>query len=295
MGSVAIGRLMKLDCAGKILDLSIPRVMGILNVTPNSFFDGGKYTRVDAALKQAEQMVKEGADIIDVGGESTRPGAAAISEDEELDRVLPVIEQLAINVDVPISIDTSKPAVMRDAVQAGAGMINDIYALQLEGALETAAAVPVAICLMHMQGTPGTMQAEPQYRDVFTEVRNFLLQRVQACEHAGIERERLLIDPGFGFGKSLQHNLQLFAQMADLHSIGLPLLVGTSRKSMLGALLATALDQKEVVAVEQRLFASLGAAVAAAVQGAAIIRVHDVRETVEALLPFRQALLLGNT
>lgn len=280
----------QLDCAGKILDLSIPRVMGILNITPDSFFDGGRYTRVDAALKRAEQMVRDGADIIDVGGESTRPGAPTVSESEELDRVLPVIERLATNLEVPVSIDTSKPAVMRDAVQAGAGMINDVCALQLDGALATAAAAPVPVCLMHMQGSPRTMQTLPEYDDVVADVYAFLQQRVQVCEQAGIDRERIVLDPGFGFGKSLQHNLGLLKGLDQMQGLGLPLLAGISRKSMLGLLLAELRQQDEPVSVDDRLNVSLGAAVIAAMRGASIIRVHDVRETVEALLPLRQSL-----
>ena len=276
---------MKLDCAGKILDFSVPRIMGILNVTPDSFFDGGRYTRVDEALKQAERMIREGADIIDIGGESTRPGAAAVPEDEELDRVIPVIEQLAHSFDVPVSIDTSKPAVMREAVQAGAGMINDVYALQQDGALAIAAAAPVPVCLMHMQGVPRTMQDAPDYADVVGDVKSFLLARVETCVAAGIDRQRLLLDPGFGFGKTLQHNLQLLKGLSQLVETGLPLVVGISRKSMLGGLVAGLNGQEQPVPVEQRLYAGLGAAVTAAMQGARILRVHDVRATREALAP----------
>ena len=281
---------MKLDCAGKILDLSVPRVMGILNVTPDSFFDGGRYARIDAALKQAEHMLQEGADIIDVGGESTRPGAGAVSENEELDRVMPVIEQLALNFEIPISIDTSKPAVMRAAVQAGAGMINDVCALQKDGALETAAAAPVPVCLMHMRGDPGTMQVTPEYCNVVSDVRQFLSGRVDACVKAGIERGRLLLDPGFGFGKTLAHNLQLLKELTQIADLGLPLLVGLSRKSMLGGAVAAIHGLEKPAPVEQRLYAGLGAAVMVAMQGARILRVHDVRATREALAPLCAAL-----
>jgi dihydropteroate synthase len=274
---------MELDCADKRLDLSHPRVMGILNVTPDSFHDGGRFTRLDAALRQAEQLVGEGADIVDVGGESTRPGAAAVGENEELDRVIPVIERLASELAVPVSIDTSKPRVMREAVQAGAGLINDVRALREPGALETAARAPVPVCLMHMQGQPRTMQAEPRYTDVVAEVRDFLLERVEACEAAGIGRERLVIDPGIGFGKTIEHNLALFRGLPELARTGLPLLVGVSRKSMLGALLARRQGRSEPVPSEGRLYASVGAAVVAALGGARLLRVHDVAATCEAL------------
>lgn len=285
---------MKLDCAGKTLDLSIPRVMGVLNVTPDSFFDGGRFVRFDAALKRAEAMIQEGVDIIDVGGESTRPDAKIVSDSEELDRVIPIVEQLVANFDVPVSIDTSKPAVMRDAVQAGAGMINDVRALQVPGALEIAAAAPVPICLMHMQGNPRTMQQAPHYEDVVDEVSRFLSERIVACENAGIPKQRLLIDPGFGFGKSLEHNLALLGKLNDLIALDVPLLVGISRKSMLGTILAQRRNQHKMVMVQDRLFASVGAAVVAAMHGARIIRVHDVRETVEALAPF-SSILQGTT
>jgi dihydropteroate synthase len=281
---------MKLDCAGKILDLSVPRVMGILNVTPDSFFDGGRYARINAALKQAERMLQEGADIIDVGGESTRPGAGTVSESEELDRVMPVIEQLALNFEIPISVDTSKPAVMRAAVQAGAGMINDVCALQKDGALETAVAAPVPVCLMHMRGDPDSMQVAPEYGNVVNDVRRFLSGRVDACVKAGIDRGRLLLDPGFGFGKTLAHNLQLLKELTQIADLGLPLLVGLSRKSMLGGAVAAIHGLGKPVPVEQRLYAGLGAAVMAAMQGARILRVHDVRATREALAPLCAAL-----
>lgn len=266
---------MILDCAGRLLDLSAPRVMGILNVTPDSFSDGGRYLRPPAALERARAMVEEGADLIDIGGESTRPGAVAVGEQEELERVVPLVEALAAELPVPISVDTSKPAVMRAAVDAGAGMINDVYALRLPGAVETVAALDVPVCLMHLLGEPRTMQQSPHYADVIAEVGAFLRQRVAACEAAGIARERLLLDPGFGFGKTLAHNLTLLRRLAELRAPGLPLLVGLSRKSMVGALLDAP--------VAERLHGSVAAAVIAAWQGAAIVRVHDVKATAEAM------------
>jgi dihydropteroate synthase len=250
--------------------------MGILNLTPDSFSDGGRFLARDAALRHAEAMVEEGAAIIDIGGESTRPGAQPVSVEQELGRVVPVIEALAGEIPVPISVDTLKPAVMREAVAAGAGLINDVMALQAPGAVETVAELKVPVCLMHMQGEPRTMQQEPHYADVVAEVRDFLADRVAACEAAGIARERLLLDPGFGFGKSLGHNLSLLKHLRRLESLGLPLLVGISRKSMIGTLLGGA-------PVDQRVNGSVAAAVVAVMQGAAIIRVHDVGQTVDAL------------
>ena len=226
-----------LDCGGKPLDLSRPCVMGILNVTPDSFSDGGAFFSPEAALEQARQMVRDGAAIIDVGGESTRPGAEPVTADEEADRVVPVIRTLATELAVPVSVDTSKPEVMRAAVAAGAGLINDVMALQAPGALEAAREAAVPVCLMHMRGEPRTMQSDPVYGDVVSEVLGFLLQRVQACVDAGIPREQLLIDPGFGFGKTLEHNLRLLRQLERFLQPGLPLLVGISRKSMIGTLL----------------------------------------------------------
>ena len=260
-------------------------VMGILNRTPDSFFDGGRYKRIDAALKHAEQMVQDGADMLDIGGESTRPGAAAISEAEEIDRVMPVIEQLAYSFDIPVSIDTSKAAVMHAAVQAGAGFINDVCALQQEGALATAVAAPVPVCLMHMQGDPRSMQADPVYDDVVADVFQFLAQRVEVCVKAGIERQRIIVDPGFGFGKTLKHNIQLLKSLTKFGELKLPLLVGMSRKSMLGSIVAELRHQPQPVAVDQRLYAGIGATVMAAMQGARILRVHDVKATREALAP----------
>ncbi len=266
---------MFLDCADRPLDLSTPQVMGILNVTPDSFSDGGSYLRPEPALARARQMVAEGAAIIDVGGESTRPGAAAVGEQEELERVVPLVEMLAAELPVPISVDTSKPAVMRAAVAAGAGLINDVYALRLSGALEAAAETGVPVCLMHMRGEPRTMQETPQYGDVVAEVMAFLAQRVAVCDTAGIGRERLLLDPGFGFGKASPHNLMLLRHLTEFSALGLPLLVGLSRKSMIGALLDAT--------VQERLHGSVAAAVIAAWQGAAIVRVHDVKATVDAM------------
>ena len=258
------------------MDLSQPRLMGILNVTPDSFSDGGDFVVLDSALRRAEQMVAEGADILDIGGESTRPGARAVSEQEELDRVIPVIEHLADRLPIPISIDTSKARVMQEAVSAGAGLVNDVMALQAPGALQAAAGLSVPVCLMHMRGEPRTMQRSPQYDDVVADVGAFLASRADACEEAGIPRERLLLDPGFGFGKTLEHNLQLLRHLDQLAALQLPLLVGISRKSMVGAVLDDA-------PVDQRLYGSLAAAVLAAWQGAVIIRAHDIRPTADVL------------
>lgn len=266
---------MILDCAGKPLDLSAPRVMGILNVTPDSFSDGGEFVAADAALKQALKMVADGVAIIDVGGESTRPGAAIVPVEQEIARVVPVIEAIQAEIDIPISIDTSKPEVMRAAVAAGAGLINDVQALQVEGALNTAAQLDIPVCLMHAQGTPQNMQDNPHYEDVVADVCQFLLQRVMVCEQAGISRDKLILDPGFGFGKRASHNLRLMKYLHTLVNQGLPVLVGVSRKSIIGALLN--------VSVEERLAGSLSLASIAVWQGAKIIRSHDVRETVQAI------------
>ena len=266
---------MQLDCGGKALDLSRPQVMGILNVTPDSFSDGGDFFALDKAVERALQMEAEGAAIIDIGGESTRPGALAVSEKDEINRVVPVIKALQSRLGVPISIDTQKPAVMRAAVRAGAGFINDVNALQEPGALEAAAECGVPVCLMHMQGNPRTMQADPSYADVVTEVRTFLLQRVAACEQSGIAANRLLLDPGFGFGKTVDHNLRLLARMDALVSTGFPVLVGLSRKSMIGKLLG--------LETGQRLPASIALAVLAVERGAKLVRSHDVAETWQAL------------
>jgi len=263
-----------IDCAGKRLDLSAPRVMGILNVTPDSFSDGGAFIAPDSALMRARQMVQEGADIVDVGGESTRPGAQPVSEQQELDRVIPVIQAIASELPVAVSIDTSKAVVMREAVSAGAGLINDVMALRAPGALQAATGLEVPVCLMHIQGQPRTMQENPHYEDVPGDITEFLAGRVQSCEEAGINRDRLLLDPGFGFGKSLQHNLQLLKNLGKLAAMGLPLLVGISRKSMLGMILDNA-------PTDARLYGSLAAAVMALERGASILRVHDVKPTVD--------------
>ena len=266
---------MQLDCAGKVLDLSRPAVMGVLNVTPDSFSDGGHYLQLADALRRAEVMVEEGAALIDVGGESTRPGAPPVSVQEELDRVLPVVERLAREMPVPISVDTSKPEIIREAARAGAGLINDVRALRLPGALEATVASGLPVCLMHMQGEPGTMQQQPAYADVVAEVLAFLTERVCVCESAGIAYERILVDPGFGFGKTLDHNLALLRHLDRFTDLAAGILVGVSRKSMIGALLNAP--------VGERLSGSLAAAVIAFWQGANIIRTHDVRETVQAL------------
>lgn len=266
---------MELRLGSRILDLSTPAVMGVLNVTPDSFSDGGRFLDLDSALRQAERMAEEGAAIIDVGGESTRPGAAAVSEQAEIERVVPVIEAVASRFDVAVSVDTSKPAVMREAVAAGAAMINDVYALRREGALAEAARHDVAVCLMHMQGEPRTMQEAPHYADVTGEILEFLKAAVAGCRDAGISRDRLVVDPGFGFGKSVDHNLTLLAELHRFAELGLPLVVGLSRKSTLGALTGRP--------VEERLAGGLAAAVLAAERGAHIVRTHDVGRTVDAL------------
>ena len=249
--------------------------MGVLNVTPDSFSDGGRFLRPDTALAQARRMAKEGAAIVDVGGESTRPGAEPVPLQQELDRVLPVIEAVRAELDVIVSIDTVKPEVMRAAVAAGAGLINDVQALRAPGALQVAAASGAAVCLMHMQGEPRTMQQQPRYDDVVTEVQAFLRQRVQACEAAGIGPQRLLLDPGFGFGKTVAHNMALLAALPRLTAGPLPVLVGLSRKSMLKGLLGRDVDD--------RLPGSLALATIAALKGALVIRCHDVAETVDAV------------
>lgn len=263
----------RLPCGIRELDLSRTRIMGILNVTPDSFSDGGRYNRLDAALQHVEQMVAAGAALIDVGGESTRPGAEPVSTDEELQRVVPVVEAIVARFDVVVSVDTSTPAVMTESAAAGAGLINDVRALERPGALEAARATGLPVCLMHRQGEPDTMQLAPRYASVLDEVNAYLQARVEACEAAGIARERVILDPGFGFGKTLEHNLQLFAHLRDLRPAGLPVLVGVSRKSMIGQ----ALDRP----VDQRLYGSLALAALAVEAGAAILRVHDVAETAD--------------
>jgi dihydropteroate synthase len=271
---------MILQCGERRLDLAEPRVMGVLNVTPDSFSDGGQLLRegapaLDRVLRRAARMLREGAAVLDVGGESTRPGAAQVPEQQELDRVLPVVEALAARFDTVISVDTSTPRVMREAVARGAGMINDVRALRRPGALEAAAAGAAAVCLMHMQGEPGTMQQEPRYADVVAEVDAFLAGRVAACRDAGIDAARLVLDPGFGFGKTLEHNLALFRGLDRLVARGLPVLVGVSRKSMIGRLLGRE--------VRRRLPGGLALATLAVAAGARLVRAHDVGATRDAV------------
>lgn len=258
------------------IDLSEPKVMGIVNVTPDSFSDGGAHATTDAAMAHGLRLVEQGADLLDIGGESTRPGAAEVEVEEELRRVVPVIERLAAQVAVPISIDTSKPEVMRAAVQAGAGMINDVYGLRREGALDAAAALGVPVVLMHMQGEPRSMQAAPQYDDVVGEVHRFLAERIFAAEMAGIAKQRIVVDPGFGFGKDTAHNLQLLARFERFVELGVPVLAGLSRKRSIGELTG-----RDVPA--DRVAGSVAAHLIAAQRGAAIVRVHDVAATVDAL------------
>lgn len=253
-----------------------PLVMAVINVTPDSFSDGGRFRSVDQAVEHALRQVEQGADLLDIGGESTRPGADPVDEQEELDRVLPVIEALAARTSVPISIDTVKPAVMRQAAAAGAGMINDVNGLRNEGAIELAAELKLPVCIMHMQGQPRTMQERPEYDSVVDDIAEFLGQRAAACQSAGLDPRNIVIDPGFGFGKTLEHNLHLLAGLERLVDLGFPVLAGLSRKSMLGAI--TGRQQPE-----QRLAASIAAHLIAADRGAAIVRVHDVAETVDAL------------
>jgi dihydropteroate synthase len=259
----------------KSLDLSQPQVMGILNVTPDSFSDGGKFDTLDNALTQAKRMIEAGVTIIDIGGESTRPGAPDVALEEELQRVIPVITAIRQHSDVWISIDTSKAEVMRQAILAGADIINDVRALQEPGALEVAAQAGLPICLMHMQGQPRTMQANPHYEDLVKEVGEFLQERIEACEKVGIQREQLILDPGFGFGKTLEHNYHMLAHLEEFHQFGLPILAGMSRKSMLFKLLDKA--PAECVA------ASVSCATIAAMKGAQIIRVHDFEQTLDAM------------
>lgn len=264
-----------LDCAGRALKLDAPRVMGIVNVTPDSFSGDGR-ALAEAAIAHGLKLAEEGADLLDVGGESTRPGAQEVSTADEIARVAPVIEALAKKVDVPISIDTSKPEVMRAAVAAGAGMINDVYALRREGALDAAAELKVPVCLMHMQGEPRTMQDDPHYGDVVSDVRGFLAERIFACEMSGIDKKRIVVDPGFGFGKTLEHNLALLANLDQFAALGVPLLVGLSRKAMIGKL--TGRDGGAA-----RAAGSAAAAMIAVQRGAMIVRVHDVAATRDVL------------
>jgi dihydropteroate synthase len=269
---MVVGQLLR--CGRTVFDLARPRIMGVLNVTPNSFSDGGRYFNSARAIEHARRMMDDGADLIDIGGESTRPGAVPVDEAEELRRVIPLVAALA-GEGVPVSVDTRKPAVMRAALDAGAAMINDVCGLTAPGAVEAVAAADAGVCLMHMQGDPRTMQQAPAYDDVVAEVRRFLLARAAACEAAGIARERIVLDPGFGFGKTLKHNLALLAGLPALAAAGYPVLAGLSRKSSLGAITGRPPGE--------RLAASLAAALAAVARGASIVRVHDVRETVDAL------------
>ena len=266
---------MKLFARDSHLDLSFPHVMGILNVTPDSFSDGGKHNALVDALTHTNEMVNAGATIIDVGGESTRPDADEVSVEEELERVIPVIDAIAQRFEVWISVDTSKADVIREAARVGAHIINDVRSLSEPGALEAAASTGLPVCLMHMQGEPRTMQQAPVYENILSEVDTYFAQQIARCEAAGIKKERLILDPGFGFGKNLSHNYELLAHLGDFHHFGLPLLVGMSRKSMIGQLLN--------VGPSQRLTGSLSCAVIVAMQGAQIIRAHDVKETAEAM------------
>lgn len=280
-----------INCAGRILDLKKTHVMGILNVTPDSFSDGGHLFEhsalsIDKALERTEQMLLEGASIIDIGGESTRPGAAPVSEQEEMDRVLPVLERIKLEFDTIVSIDTSSAKVMSESAALGAGMLNDVRALGREGALEAAKATGLPVCLMHMQGSPATMQRQPQYKDVVSEVADFLEQQLQRSMKAGINKDLLIVDPGFGFGKTLEHNLQLLNRMDQLLALGVPILSGTSRKSMIGHVLNREADD--------RLFGSLATVGIAVQRGARIIRVHDVAASVDMVKMTEAVLSEGN-
>ena len=270
----------RLDCNGRVLALDRPRVMGIVNVTPDSFSDGGQHATVDAAVAHALRLASEGADVLDIGGESTRPGAQPVDLDEELRRVVPVIERLARETALPISVDTSRPEVMRAAVQAGAGMINDVRGLRLEGALDAAAALGVPVVLMHMPGDPQTMQDMASYDDVVADVHRYLAERIFAAEMAGLDKKRIVVDPGFGFGKTRNHNLQLLAQLERFTELGVPVLAGLSRKKTIGDI--TGRD-----APSERVHGSVAAHVIAVQRGARIVRVHDVAATVDALKVWR--------
>ncbi len=267
--------MMKITANNKTLDLSTPQVMGILNVTPDSFSDGGRFNTLENALHQADKMIEAGVTIIDIGGESTRPGAPDVELEEELQRVIPVIKAIRTKHDVWISVDTSKAEVMRQAAEAGADIINDVRSLQEPGALDVAAQAGLPICLMHMQGQPRTMQANPHYDDLMVEVGEFLQERIEACEAVGIKREQLILDPGFGFGKTLDHNYHMLANLEQFHQFNLPVLAGMSRKSMLFKLL----DKTPAECVA----ASVSCATIAALKGAQIIRVHDFEETLDAV------------
>ena len=266
----------QLDCAGRILKLDRPQLMGIVNVTPDSFSDGGAHDTTEAAVAHALKLVEEGADLLDIGGESTRPGAEEVSVEEELRRVIPVIERLAKRTSLPISIDTSKPEVMRAAVVAGAGMINDVYALRREGALDAAASLGVPVVLMHMLGEPRSMQQAPDYDDVVGDVHRFLAERLFAAEMSGIAKKNLIVDPGFGFGKNTRHNLALLAQLERFVELGVPVLAGLSRKRTIGEITGRE-------AAQDRVVGSVAAHLIAAQRGAMILRVHDVAATVDAL------------
>lgn len=260
----------------QIMDLTFPHVMGILNMTPDSFSDGGHYNNLDAAIRHVDNMIQAGATFIDVGGESTRPGAQEVSINEELERVVPIVEKITKYFDVWVSVDTSKPEVITESAKAGAHLINDIRALTEPGALQAAQQTGLPVCLMHMQGDPKTMQHEPCYQsDIYQEVEKFFITHIERCVTAGIDKQKIILDPGFGFGKTLQHNYRLLSQLANFNQLGLPLLVGMSRKSMIGQLLN--------VPPLERTIGSVSCAVIAAMKGAKIIRVHDVKETFDAL------------
>ena len=266
----------QLDCAGRILKFDVPRVMGIVNATPDSFADGGEHATIEAAIAHGLKLEEEGADLLDIGGESTRPGADDVPLQEELRRTIPVIEALARRVSIPISIDTSKPEVMRAAVAAGAGMLNDVYALRREGALDAAAGLGVPVVLMHMQGEPRSMQDAPHYDDVVAEVHRFLAERIFAAEMSGIAKKNIVVDPGFGFGKTSAHNLLLLAQLGRFTELGVPVLAGMSRKKTIGELTGRQDPHG-------RVHGSVAAALIAAQRGAKLLRVHDVAATVDAL------------
>lgn len=266
---------MIMDCAGKSLDLSRTAIMGVLNVTPDSFSDGGRFIEIDAACRQAQAMLRGGARIIDIGGESTRPGAQPVSEQEEIDRVIPVISRLKQEYDCIISIDTSKPQVMLEAVKSGAGIINDVCALSSEESMRAAARAAVPVCIMHMQGSPRTMQKSPSYSDVLLEVKRFLLDKARQCVDFGIAKSSIIIDPGFGFGKNVHHNVHLLNHLDELCDSGYPVLAGLSRKSMIGHLLG--------LPVDERLAPSIALAIVAVQKGAKIIRTHDVKQTHDAV------------
>lgn len=264
-----------LDCAGKALDISRTVIMGVINVTPDSFSDGGKFSSLDNAIKQAELFVDQGVDIIDIGGESTKPNAQPVSLDEELGRVIPIIEALSQRIDKPISIDTYKPEVMSRAVDAGAGLINDVYGLRKKGALEAAKKANVPVCIMHMLNDPTTMQQAPQYDNIIAHIIEFLQERIDACENAGISRDKIWVDPGFGFGKTLEHNIALLNNLDKFSVLNVPVLAGLSRKSMIGQLLGLDVDDRE--------YASIALALMSVQAGAKIVRVHDVKGTHDAI------------